>query len=158
MIGKDFAGMEDTIENQVTLINAIGWVVFNPFQFSKELPKALQISREIISIPQNIKELSIGQNIHVRRHIESCKVLEQAIPFACGVYLQPLIDKSKFDLNRAKIIAKEIEQLPIYLIHPIGFFLLNRALTPGRNSERIWPQVNSNLNRILKKPFPKWPG
>lgn len=158
LTGDKFAGMEDTIENEITLIDAVGWVVFSQFAFSKEIPKVLQGSTWTVDVPTNIRELSIGQNIHVRREIEKCKVLEQAIPIATAIYLQPLIDKTKFDLNRAKEIAKEIEQMPIYLIHPIGFFLLNHVLTPGRSSVKTWPRVNFNLNKMLKRLSPRWLG
>ncbi len=157
LLGDKFSGMENTIENEITLIDAVGWVVFSPFAFSKHVPKVLMF-HEPVDIPQNIRELSIGQNIHVRREIEKCKVLEQAIPMACAIYLQPLIDNKKFNLNRAKEIAKEVEQMPIYLIHPLGFFLLSRVLMHGRNSVQTWPQVNFNLNKMLRRLSPRWPG
>lgn len=156
LIDKDFASMSDTIENEITLIDAIGWVVFSQFEFSKEVPKVLKGSTWIVDVPTNIKALPIGQNIHVRREIEKAEVLADAIPMACAIYLQPLIDKTKFDLSRAKEIAKEIEEMPIYLIHPLGFFLLNHVLKPGNSSVKTWPQGSFNLSRILSGLSPKW--
>lgn len=163
LIEKDFTGIENTIENEITLIDAVGWVVFNQFQFSKDIPKVLVFTRNhgesiTIDLPQNIKELSIGQNIHARREIEKCTILEEAIPMVTAIYLQPLIDKGKFVLNRAKEIAKEIEQLPIYLIHPLGFFLLNHVPKPGQLSPKTWPAENFSLNKMLKRLSPRWLG
>jgi len=163
LLGDKFSGMQNSIENEITLIDAVGWVVFSQFAFSKTLPKVLVFTWNLVEprtvdIPTNIKELSIGQNIHVRRELEKCRVLEQAIPIATAIYLQPLIDKKKFDISRAKEIAKEIEQMPIYLIHPLGFFLLTRVLKPGKPSLQTWHQVNFSLNKMLKRLSPRWLG
>jgi len=156
LIDKDFASMSDTIENEVTLIDAIGWVVFSQFEFSKEVPKVLKGSTWIVDVPTNIKALPIGQNIHVRREIEKAEVLADAIPMACAIYLQPLIDKTKFDLNRAKEIAKEIEQMSIALIHPLGFFLLTHVLKPGNSSVKTWHRESFSLSKMLRGLSPKW--
>lgn len=143
---------DQSVENKITLIDLIGWVIFQPAPFKEApLPKVLQFKDAIIDIPQNIKELSIGQAIHMRREIERLKILDACIPIAIGIYLQPLIDKGKFNLSRAKEIAKEVEEMPITLTYPIGFFLLRLAMRLGPNTPGIWRRVSSNLKRILRR-------
>lgn len=149
-----YAGMLGTSENQVTLINAVGWVVTQNFEFSKTLPKVLFYKGKKIDIPREPAELSIGQNIHLRRKIEKTKLLEESISIATAIYLQPKIDGGNFDLARAEEIAKDFDKLPVCIIYPIGFFLLKRAMRFGSKPKKIWPQLKTSLNAILLKMFP----
>jgi hypothetical protein len=143
---------DQSVENHITLIDLIGWIIFQPAPFKEApLPKVLQFKDAIIDIPQNIRELSIGQAIHMRREIERLKILDACIPMAIGIYLQPLIDKGKLNLSRAKEIAQEVEEMPITLTYPIGFFLLRLAMRLGPNTPGIWHRVSSNLKRILRR-------
>jgi hypothetical protein len=153
----NFAGMENTLENQITLTSILGWVVTEPFRFSEKLPKVLELSGQKIPIPEDPRDLSIGQNIHLRRdYIEKSKVLEESISIATAIYLQPIIDNSLFKLNRAQEIAKEIDEMPISLIYPIGFFLLRRALGFGLKPVSFWQAVKISLVKILRKTWPGW--
>lgn len=151
-----FAGMENTIENQVTLTSILGWVVTEPFKFSEELPKMLQIGEKAYDIPEDPRELSIGQNIHLRRDfIDKSTYLEENIAIATAIYLQPIIDNSLFRLKRAEKIAAELETMPASLIYPIGFFLLKRAQRFGQKPEKTWPAILTSLKRMLRQ---MWPG
>ena len=156
MDGK-FTSFENTADNQVTLINLVGWVITEPFDFSKDLPKVLRFKDKNISIPEDPRDLSIGQNIHLRRdYIEKSNKLEENIAIATAIYLQPIIDDSLFKMNRAEAIAKEIEDLPITLIYPIGFFLLNRAMKFGMPPEKTLLPIKTNLKKTLKKMLRGW--
>lgn len=147
-----FTGFEQTVENQVTLINLVGWVITEPFDFNKALPKVLRFQGKNISIPPDPRELSIGQNIHLRRDfIEKSNRIEENIAIATAIYLQPIIDNSLFKLKRAEEIAKEIEEMPITLIYPIGFFLLSRAMKFGTRPEQTLPLIKTNLRKTLRK-------
>lgn len=151
-----FAGMENTIENQVTLTSILGWVVTEPFQFSKELPTVLEIAGKLHDIPEDPRELSIGQNIHLRRDfIDKSTYLEENIAIATAIYMQPIIDNSLFKLKRAEKIAAELEQMPASLIYPIGFFLLTRAQKFGQKPEKTWPAILTSLKKMLSQ---TWPG
>jgi len=153
-----FTKYQNTSENDGTIINAVGWVITQEFEFDKTLPKVLDIGGKIIDIPQNPAELSIGQNIHLRRdYIDKSEILEENIAIATAIYLQPIIDGKKFNVTRAVEIAKDIEKMPAYLIYPIGFFLLRRALNFGRPSASLWNRIRTNLSQKLKKTWPQWP-
>lgn len=146
-----FTKFEQTVENQVTLINLVGWVITEPFQFSQKLPKVLAFKGKTIDIPQDPRELSIGQNIHLRRDfIDKSKLPEENIAIATAIYLQPIIDNSLFKIKRAEEIAKEIEEMPITLIYPIGFFLLERAMRFGQRQGKTLPLIRTNLKKTLR--------
>jgi hypothetical protein len=152
-----FTGYEKTVENQVSLTNLLGWVITEPFEFSDKRPKFLTYQNKTIEIPEHPRELSIGQNIILRRdYIDKSKHLEENVSIATAIYLQPLIDNSLFKISRAKEIAKEIDEMPINLIYPIGFFLLVRTMKFGERPEKTLPQVKTNLRATLRTMWRDW--
>lgn len=155
----DFNSYEQTLENQVTLTNILGWVVTQPFEFSKELPKILKIGEQTVDIPEDPRELSIGQNIHLRRdYIDKSKIIEESMGIATAIYLQPIIDKSLFHVKRAVELSKVINEMPVSLIYPIGFFLLKRAMGFGVKPVNYWQAVKISLKRTLKNLSLGWRG
>lgn len=143
--------------NQVSLMNAVGWVVYQPFEFSKELPDVLEIKGNKYLLPRDPSELSIGQNIHLRRdYIEKNKIEQENYAIATAIYLQPFIDGPKFDIKKAQALCKEIEEMPAFLIYPIGFFFTNRALNFGKPFTRQWHLLPANLKRKLKATLHGW--
>jgi hypothetical protein len=147
--GAEFTSMKADAWNESMLINIFGWVIFQPFEFKKQIPKVLAIAGKKVMIPRQIEELSIGQAIHLRRRMEQFKVIEQAIAAATAIYLQPIIDQGKFDISRAKALEKEIEQMPACQIYPIGFFLLRRVASYGLSSASLWSRIRSSLKRMF---------
>lgn len=148
---SDFKSFHATSENEVTIWNAIAWFNDSYLDQIDEQPKALQIKDQIVSIPENIKELSIGQNIHVRQAIDSTVYLGESISLATAIYLQPIIDQSAFDYKKALKIDAIIQEMPAYLIKPIGFFLLSRAKKHGMKPMNFLKKIQRSLNETLKK-------
>lgn len=149
-----YTGFDRTVENQVSLIDLIGWVITEPFEFGKDLPKVLNFKGKFIDIPRSPRELSIGQNIHLRRdYVEQSKKIEENIAIATAIYLQPIIDNSLFKMPRAIEICKEIEEMPINLIYPIGFFLLQRSLRFGMRPEKTWLPIRISLKQTFAQMF-----
>lgn len=151
-----FRFKENTVENDITIIDAVGWVLTQAFDFDKQMPKVLQLRGVIYDIPQDPRELSIGQNIHLRRVIDKSKILEENIAIATAIYLQPIVDNSLFKMDKAELLAKEVEQMPINLIYPIGFFLLKRHMGFGAMPTGIWQLTLISLKQNLKRLFPNW--
>jgi hypothetical protein len=112
---------------------------------TKKLPTKIRISGKTVVIPKKLEALTIGQNFHVRGAISKEKKLEPCISIAIAVYLQPLIDEAPFDYDRALLLEKEILQMNIYDVFPIGFFLLKRLTNSG----------NSGVSFLLKKTLAK---
>jgi len=150
-------GFDLPIEKQLTLEGAIQWYIEDPFILSKELPKVLSVGKKIMMIPSNIGALGIGQNIFMRQQIEKSKYLEENISIAVATYLQPSFYGCKFDSDKVMELDKLIQELPIHLTYPIGFFLANRAEKCGPTHEKGLRQILSSLTRSLKGMFPKWP-
>ena len=84
-----------------------------------------------VLIPKRTAALSIGQSILVRQKLDECKVYEEAMSYACAIYLQPLLDRTVFDIDRAMIIEKQILKMPAKEIYPLGFFLLSPLMKTG---------------------------
>jgi hypothetical protein len=170
--GTDFNDFHATAENEVTVYNCIKWFVehthTDPFLqnvWPKEMPKVLKVGESIISIPENVKALSIGANIHARQAAERSLTLydenKQAIEYSCyaivaAIYLQPEIDGKPFSFERAKQIEKDLLDMPAYLIRPIGFFLLANVLKYGRKPERHWHKTLTNPIKSLIKRWQSW--
>ena len=108
-----------------------------------ECPKGINIGGKFVMIPRQLGRLTIGQNFHIRQELAQHPNLESAISIACAVYLQPLIDGAKFDINRAKEIEKEILTMNIFEVFPVGFFYLSKLNNYGRSG------LLSYLLRIL---------
>lgn len=162
LTGTDFNAFDCTPENEVTIWNAIKWAIETPFP-DNELPKALQVGERSIMIPKDLGLCAIGQNIIMRQILESGKVFTsnegKIIDYDCyaqavAIYCQPLLDEAKFDYVKAKELIAVINQMPIYLIRPIGFFLLNRVVESGRKPMRNWLQtLISRIVRSVKQPL-----
>jgi len=154
----DFTDFHATSENEVTIWNAVRWFVESEFQFSEELPKVLQVTHngisKTITIPKRIEALSIGQNIHLKQLLTKSKYLEEQLSASVAIYLQPLYDEKKFDYDRAMELKESIEQMPAYLIRPIGFFLLKSALPRGTNTVNRWQKMKNNLTERAVKMWP----
>mgnify|MGYP001112293355 CR=1 FL=1 len=105
---SDFAGMERTLENEAAIWQATGWFITQPFRFSAELPKVLQIGEKRITVPKKVSLLTFGQNINLRQAITESKYMEENISMAVAICLQPLYDESKYDFDSEKELEKLI--------------------------------------------------
>ncbi len=132
--GTNYSSYNVTSEIEVTIWNAIKWIYEQPFPLN-EMPKVLAMTfnnvHKIITLPKNVKALSIGQNVALKQLVVKAQYLEENISSAVAIYLQPIIDGAKFNSERVDEIKKEVDQMPCVLIRPIGFFLLKSASTHG---------------------------
>lgn len=148
---SDFKSFHATSENEVTIWNAIKWVIETPFNPPNEIPKYLKLGDKIVTVPLNMKALSIGQNIHLRQVLDKSTYLEEGISMATAIYLQPEYDQQKFNYDKALELEKIIREMPIYLIRPIGFFLLMSAVKSGTNPMNFLKKIRHNLTGKLKR-------
>lgn len=156
MAGIEPKGFDLPLDKQVTLENAIRWFIDDPFSLSNEVPKVLSVGKKIIVIPKDIGALGIGQNIFMRQQIEKSKYLEENISIAVATYLQPTFSGGKFDIDKVMELDKIIQEIPVYLTYPIGFFLVNRAIKCGPTHESRWRRILSSLILSAKGFVPKW--
>lgn len=152
-----FTDYARTIENEIALNNKFSWVITQDFKFNQILPKVLVYKGHTIPVPQEIGEMSIGQNIHLRRdYIDKSKIIEENLSIAAAIYLQPRIDNAQFSIKRAIEIAKDFDEMPAYLIYPIGFFLLRRAMSFGLRPAKTSPLPKINLRPMLNRMLLGW--
>lgn len=154
----DFEKISRTPKNEAEIWKCVHWVVDERFEFSRTLPRVLQIGEKSILIPPDPGHLSIGQNILVRQATEGTKSLEENIAIAAAIYLQPLYDEIKFDADKAKSLEQTILDMPVYLIYPVGFFLLNHAFSYGKRPTNAVSRVISNLITRLNRTRQAWRG
>jgi hypothetical protein len=146
LTGTDFKTAEVDTESEQAIYEIILWCFTEAFQYSKELPKVLDIGGKVIDIPNRVGGCSIGQNIILKQLIDSSKYVEETISMATAIYLQPEYSGGKFDYAKAKELEKVISEMPASLVYPIGFFLLNRAATTGQKPHGIWHRMKNSLS------------
>jgi hypothetical protein len=131
---KDYKTLSNRVNPDLEriLFDCVRFVSEQAFKASKA-PKVLTIDGKELIVPKRIGGLSIGQSIHVRQKLEGCKVYEEVISLAVACYLQPLYDRSEFDLDKALELEQVILKMPITEIYPIGFFLLKPLTRTGSN-------------------------
>jgi len=161
-----FGAFENTIENQVKIEHAFAWVVLEPFRFSDRVPDFLEVNGVKANIQRNLKLLSIGANIKARQTLDKACVLVDdkgnfkdcdCYSLLVAIYLQPDLmptDKGGFNWNKAKELEKLIDEIPIEVIRPIGFFLLNHVYKYGSNHGRTWLQILINLASKIRRMLP----
>jgi hypothetical protein len=88
--------------------------------------------------------LSIGQSIHVRQKLDTCKTYDEAISYAIAVSLQPQID-GEFDVDKAQHLERFIGELPITITYPVGFFLLRPLMNLGKITLSRWQRARIRL-------------
>ena len=159
LANTSFQEFHATSENEVTIWNAIKWLYEQHFEFG-EMPKVLRIVEcdkdRIVRIPKDVTKLSIGQNVRLKQIIAESKYLEENLSAAVAVYLQPLFDEAKFEDDRAMEFKETIEQMPVYLIRPIGFFLLTHASGSGGRQVSLWRRTLNNLGQSLSAMSQLW--
>lgn len=146
----------DSIEAEEKLWHLTRWVVEQQPGFSKDIPKIFKLDGKEVEIPMKVGQLSIGQNIVLRQLLDKGKYLNQFIGMAIAIYLQPLVDRTKFKKVRALELYAEIAERPISETYPLGFFLLNHVSKPGQKSLNVWQKILSNPIETLKRMLPIW--
>lgn len=143
-------------QNEQTIWNAVSWFIDQPFEFSQELPKVLQIGKKIVSVPRKSGTLSIGQNVMLRGELQKSKSIVECLAITAAIFLQPLYDESKFDVDRAKELEKIILEMPVYLIYPVSFFSLRTARIHGQRPTNVWHLIRSSLSMNLRTMLQPW--
>lgn len=158
LVDAPFTRFQDSAELRVTIWNCIKWIIEQSFKFLKHIPKALDIPGGSVLIPDNPSELSIGQNIHLRQVISKASCLEECISIATAIFLQPKHTGTAFSMSEVRKLEEKLNEMPVYLIYPIGFFLLKRAIKTGKHSVIEWSRIRRSLNSIQNKMLRGWRG
>jgi hypothetical protein len=98
----------------------------------------IKLRDKIIMVPKKLGSLTIEQNMHIRRAMQTAKTLEELISLACAVYLQPLVEGKDFNYDSAMQLEKEILDLPIWQTYSVGFFFLSKLNRYGKSGLLDW--------------------
>lgn len=101
---------------------------------------------DTVTIPRKLGGMTIGQKIQARKSIEDVKDIREGLSIVTAIYLQPLIDKGKFDMLRVIEIESVIAKMPLTRIYPIGFFLLRQLRITGNWRTKLWSLIRNLLH------------
>lgn len=160
--GTDYSAIaESNSEDLDTAIYQATAFFFNePQTFRDEkLPTAIKLHGKVVKIPRHLESLTIAQNNHIRSAMTKAPNLECLVSLATAIYLQPLINGPEFNYKRAMELEKEILEMNIYEIFPIGFFLLSKLNNSGASGLLSWLRQKlrnlTPIRRTLKLPVSK---
>lgn len=157
---SNFSSFNASIENELKIWHCVEWVTRDGFP--ERSIKTFTVGDKTVDIPQEIKYLSIGQNIHARQALEKSATLVDkdgnivdcdCYSLLVAIYIQPLIDGGVFNFQKAKELEKVIAEMPITEVRSVGFFLLQNAVQYGKRRVKRWNQTRTNLIEILRKAF-----
>lgn len=136
-------------ELEAQLILATSFLFSQPAKFKDQpVPEWFEYDGQKYKVKD--LSLSIGQSIHVRQKIDTCKTYDEAISYAIAVSLQPQID-GEFDIDKAVHLERFIGELPITTTYAVGFFLLRPLMKLGKITSSRWQRVKN----LLLAPFTK---
>ncbi len=115
----------------------------------KELPKFIRVNEKLIEIPTKLGLLTLAQSIALRTRIDSVEYLDEAIAYACAIYLQPLYDDGPFDRDKAAKLEEHILKMPIVDTYPVGFFFLEKYLDYGNPLTRAFNLIKTMFAKIV---------
>jgi len=162
LVGCDYIPLKDSedFDLQNTIYVVVDFIYRSDFTFDEiEKPVNIKIKDKILTIPTNLKSLTLEQSIHVRQKIERANEgsgkIGECISFATAIYLQPLFDGGKFDKDRVDALEKEILKMSIVDIYPIGFFFLKKYARYGSRLTRILSRIKIWWTQLQIKSL-KW--
>jgi len=93
-----------------------------------QTPEYLTVNNKDIQMPDDIGEFSLGQKILVHEAMLNSENINEVLPVALAVYLQPLYSGKDFDRERAIKFEEQMKTLPVLEAYPAGIFFLTRLL------------------------------
>jgi len=151
---RPFVDIVRTPENEAAMEALTAWVVETQPDFKPVT--SISINGRTIPIPQNIGALPIGQTILLKSAMDKTTFTEENICFACAVYLQPLLDEAKPNLESIKRWELEFEKLPITEIFSVGFFLLSHVTKNSKRHLSVWQQIRKHRVTLRTKVLQRW--
>ena len=154
LIGFEVSPEEDDLDLEAAIWECTRFVYMEPMDFTKlPVPKTITVGGKVISFPQDLGRLKIGQNIHVRQELLNVKDANVVMAITTAIYLQPLYDKltyglqeSLFDFHSAKNLEREVLKMSIVDVYPIGFFFLKQLRSYGTGWQARWSR---KIQRIM---------
>lgn len=147
LTGANFTALlKNTDENlELAIYQCTAFVYNQPMDFKDGLPKVLKLRGKLITVPKKLSSMSIEQNMHIRKALQTCRSLEELISLACAVYLQPQVDGTQYSHDKALELEKEILDMPIWQTFAVGFFYLSKLNNSGKHGLLSWNLLKQRL-------------
>ncbi len=132
LIGMDYDTLQqvDSTGIDLSVLNMITFIG-NDIDFkSLPVPDRIKIGEKEVDVPKDIRRETLGQKLMMQTFLnglsERKAPIIEVIPFAIATYLSPGYYEKPYDDNRAQQLIPLIEQCPVMITHPLGYFFLNR--------------------------------
>ena len=159
LINMEFDSIKKTASDQIeeSIYRSTSFLLEDtPYFFKEEFPQYIIYKNKTYKLPKKLGALTLEQNMHVRNRMKEGIVMESLISFVIAVYMQPIIDKSEFDFERAQELEKEIEQMPIDQTYRVGFFYLSKLANYGRNG-LLFYSLRKMISKLLSRKLLRLP-
>ena len=140
LTGMEYKALSTThdLALEESLIEATRYIYESPMDWKEaKVPESITINSREVKIPKRIEGFSMGQSILVRQKLDTVKTYDECISYAIAVYIQPYLDESDFDAERALELEADIKLMPITQTFALGFFLLRPLMRRGLSGWRI---------------------
>lgn len=132
LLGMDYDTLQQCDADQMD-ISAMNIMTFigEPIDF-KALPVVdkLTIGEKQVDVPKDIRRETLGQKLMMQTFLNELAQRKapiiEVIPFAIATYLSPGYYEKPYDDKRAEQLLPMIENCPVMITHPLGYFFLNR--------------------------------
>lgn len=127
---------------------------FSSEELSTDLPTHFKFREQLFMMPKNLDKFTFGQVVSVINELQRRESYEECISFVVAVFVSTHLNKTgAFDLLDARDIESEINEIPITVTYPIGFFYLSKLRYFGTTSSnvltRLKVQVMNWMRRLL---------
>ena len=157
LTGTDYKGIWESHSEDLEagLYQATSFIFNQPQDFRREpRPTTFHLDGKNILVPEKIGRLTVGQNFRMRQELSSAakegRPLESLLSIALAIYLQPIVDLKPFDMDRARVLEKEILQMSVCDVFPTAFFLLTRLQNTGPSGTML-STIRRTLIQLLRK-------
>lgn len=116
-----------------TLAGLVGFIAQSTLE-DLPLPNHLVFKGKKIILPKQLGKLTFGQNLRVHQMLSTN--FRTCLSDVSAVYLQPLIDNSKYNDDRVDELILEIKELPVTVVYPISSFFIKQLSSYG--TKRTW--------------------
>lgn len=111
--------------------------------------ETLTVDSVVYNVPVKITNATMAQHLHILNALRKGKFVEENVSLAAAIYLQP--QGQKFDLDKALELKKKLDNMPAYLVYPVGFFFLSKLSIIGTFGLPSLRQIKIILTKNVKR-------
>jgi len=112
------------------------------------VPKTISFDDQEIKVSLQLDMCSFGQKVVAGQALKNYKgrIANDSLAEVVAIYLQPVIDKGKFDVDRIDEIKLKVLSMPARIVYPLAAFFLHNWKASKQNTQKI-AALRSRLNK-----------